>query len=304
MKNISLTDYIKESIQMNESSIPDQALNGSSEDRKKALEKFLKGTYPDYIDKLNELLKDPKTAALLEEAFGGELGDVQLKFSKKNIPAMKLNPTQSEIDLKNSVLFPLCHPECIHNIFKPAVELLIPIVSFNDVFVIDGHHRWSQAFIFNPKCKMVSINFKGNLSATQMLKATQGVIAAWKSKHGEANQGIPSAVATPGFNIFDKNRKEMEGFLDHVFDGEIDMKGVKCDVNKVVEVLGQYIPEVKDRASLTKYICDGAEKLKNDHSPVVGAPNRGLMPQTDKAGAVGGDSAVQTMKEEPVLKVK
>ena len=54
---------------MNESAIPDQVLNGSSEERKKALENFLKGTYPDYIDKLNELLKDPKTAALLEEAF-------------------------------------------------------------------------------------------------------------------------------------------------------------------------------------------------------------------------------------------
>jgi hypothetical protein len=151
---------------------------------------------------------------------------------------------------------------------------------------------------------MVAINFKGNLSATQMLKATQGVIAAWKSKHGEAGQGIPSAVATPGFNIFEKNRKEMEGFLEHVFDGEYDIKGKKCDVDQVIAVLGQYVPEVKDRASLVKYICDGAEKLKNDHSPVVGAPNRGLMPQTDKAGAIGGDSAVQTMKEEPVLKVK
>ena len=304
MKNISLTDYIKESIQMNESSIPDQALSGSSEDRKKALEKFLKGTYPDYIDKLNELLQDPKTAALLEEAFGGELGDVQLKFTKKNIPARKLNPTQSEIDLKNSVLWPLCNPECIHNIFKANVELGIPIVTFNDVFVIDGHHRWSQAFIFNQDCKLVSINFKGNLSAVEMLKATQGVIAAWKSQHGEANQGLPSNTVAPGFNIFDKNRKEMEGFLDHVFDGEIDLKGKKCDVDQVVAVLGQYVPEVTDRASLTKYLCDGAEKLKNNNSPVVGAPNRGLMPQTDKAGAIGNDSAVQKMKDEPVLKVK
>lgn len=304
MKNISLTNYIKESIQLNESMNTDQLLEGTAEEKRKNLEKYLKGTYPDYIDKLNEFLKDPKTAALLEDAFGGELGDVQLRYSKKNIPAVKLNPTQSEIDLKNSVLFPLCYPECIHNIFKSSVELLIPVVTFNDVFVIDGHHRWSQALIFNPSCKMVSINFKGNLSATQMLKATQGAIAAWKSEHGETNSGIPSAVATPGFNIFDKNRKEMEGFLEHVFDGEFDIKGKKCDVDQVVAVLGQYVPEVTDRASLVKYICDGAEKLKNDHSPVVGAPNRGLMPQTDKAGAIGGDSAVQKMKEEPVLKVK
>lgn len=304
MKNISLTDYIKESIQLNESNIPDQALSGTSEERKKALEKFLKGTYPDYIEKLNELLKDPKTAALLEEAFGGELGDVKLRYNKKNIPARKLNPTQSEIDLKNSVLWPLCNPECIHNIFKSSVELGIPIVTYNDVFVIDGHHRWSQAFIFNQSCNLSAINFKGNLSAVEMLKATQGVIAAWKSEHGEAASGIPSATATPGFNIFDKNRKEMEGFLDHVFDGDIDLKGKKCDVDQVVQVLGQYVSEVTDRASLTKYLCDGAEKLKNNNSPVVGAPNRGLMPQTDQAGAIGNDSAVQKLKDGSVIKVK
>lgn len=302
----SFKDYITENVstQICEANIPDQVLSGSSEERKQALEKFLKGSYPDYIEKLNELLKDPKTAALLEEAFGGDLGDINLRYNKKNIHARKLNPTQSEIDLKNSVLWPLCNPECIHNIFKSAVELAIPIVTYNDVFVIDGHHRWSQAFIFNPSCKMVSINFKGDLSAVEMLKATQGVIAAWKSEHGEANSGIPSATATPGFNIFDKNRKEMEGFLDHVFDGEIDLKGRTCNVDQVVAVMNKYVPEVTDRASLTKYLCDGAERLKNNNAPVTGAPNRGLMPQTDQAGALGSDSAVTKLKDGAVIKVK
>ena len=304
MKNISLKDYIVESMTMNESAIPDKELKGSSEDRKEALEKFLKGSYPDYIDKLNELLKDPKTAALLEEAFGGELGDIDLKFNQASIPARRLNPTQSEIDLKNSVLWPLCNPECIHNIFKPSVELGIPIITYNGNFVIDGHHRWSQAFIFNPKCRMKAINFKGDLSAMEMLKATQGVIAAWKSEHGEAHSGVPSQTASPGFNIYDKNRKEMEGFLDHVFDGEIDQKGKKCDVDQVIAVVSQYLPEIKDRASLTKHLCDGAERLKNNNGPVGGAPNRGLMPQTDQAGAISNDSAVQKMKDGSVIKVK
>ena len=302
MSNISLKDFI--SVSINEAVSKTELFNGTQEEKKKNLEKFLKGNYENYIEKLNELLRDPKTAALLEDAFGGELGDVQLKYGKKNISVQQLNPTQSEIDLKNSVLWPLCHPECIKNIFANAVELSIPLVTFNDNFIIDGHHRWSQALVFNPSAKMVCINFRGAMSAPQMLKATQGAIAAYLSAHGENGNGIPSNTVEKGFNIFDKNRKEMEGFLEHVFDGEIDLKGLKCNVDLVVETLGKYVPEVKDRESLVKYLCDNAESLKHDHTPIAGAPNRGLMPQTDRAGAVSDDSAVSRMKDEPVLKVK
>ena len=302
MANISLKDFIKESI--NESLSKSELFEGTPEEKKKNLEKFLKGNYEDYIEKLNELLKDPKTAALLEEAFGGELGDVQLKYGKKNISVQQLNPTQAEIDLKNSVLYPLCHPECIPNFFKSAVELSIPLVTFNDNFIIDGHHRWSQGLCFNPDCKMVCINFRGAMSAPQMLKATQGAIAAYMSSHNKSGEEIPSAVVAKGFNIFDKNRKEMEGFLEHVFNGEITMGPATCNVDAVVQQLGKFVPEVTDKDSLVKYICDNAEALKHDHTPVADAPNRGLMPQTDKAGGMTDDSAVSRMKEEPVLKVK
>lgn len=298
MNKVSLKDYIIESMSRTD------LLTGSKSEKKEKLAQFLKGSYENYIDKLNELLKDPKTAALLEDAFGGSLGDVQLKYSKRNISVKKLNPTQAEIDLKNSVLYPLCHPECIPNFFKSAVELSIPLITFNDTFVIDGHHRWSQGLCFNPSCKMVCINFKGDMSATQMLKAMQGSIAAYMSEKGNNGQDIPSAVVAKGFNIFDKSRNEMEQFLEQVYNGFIAMGNDKCDVDEVVKQLGKYVPEVKDKESLTKYICDNAENLKNDHTPVVGAPNRGLMPQTDKAGAISNDSAVSRIKDDKVLKVK
>ena len=298
MHKISLKDYIIESVSRYD------LFEGSKEQKKKKLAEFLKGSYEDYIDKLNELLKDPKTASLLEDAFGGNLGDVQLKYTKRNISVQQLNPTQAEIDLKNSVLYPLCHPECIPNFFKPAVELSIPLITFNDNFVIDGHHRWSQGLCFNPSCKMVCINFKGAMSAPQMLKATQGAIAAYMSEKQKSGETIPSAVVEKGFNIFDKNRTEMENFLEQVYNGYISMGSDKCDVDEVIAQLSKFVPEVKDKESLTKYICDNAENLKNDHTPVAGAPNRGLMPQTDKAGKISDDSAIARMKDDKVLKIK
>ena len=72
----SLKNYIIEAVKKEE------LFDGDAKTKKGKLADFLKGSYEDYIDKLNELLKDPKTAALLEDAFGGELGDVQLKYSK------------------------------------------------------------------------------------------------------------------------------------------------------------------------------------------------------------------------------
>lgn len=297
---MSLQDFILESMTKY------TEFEGTKKEKIKQLENFLKGSYEDYIDKLNELLKDPKTAALLEDAFGGELGNIKLKYGKKNIPVQQLLPTQSEIDLKNSVLYPLCHPECIKNFFKNAnnLELSIPLITFNEMFIIDGHHRWSQGLCFNPSCKMVSINFKGAMTPTQMLKATQGAIAAYMSKENNTDNGIPSSVVSKGFNIFDKNRAEMEDFLEQVYNGVITMGSDKCNVDTVIAEISQFVPEIKDRKSLSEYICNNAERLKHDHMPVPGAPNRGLMPQTDKAGKLEKNSAIQRMIDDKVLKVK
>ena len=61
---------------------------------------------------------------------------------------------------------------------------------------------------------MVCINFKGAMSAPQMLKATQGAIAAYMSEHGNNGQEIPSAVVAKGFNIFDIPRNTVAGMLN------------------------------------------------------------------------------------------
>ena len=52
----------------------------SNKERRKELEKWLKHKkYDDYVDTLNKMLEDPKAKALLEDGFGGDLGDT--KFS-------------------------------------------------------------------------------------------------------------------------------------------------------------------------------------------------------------------------------
>ena len=68
----------------------------SNKQRRKELEKWLKHkNYDDYVDTLNKMLEDPKSKVLLEDGFGGELGDTKLTFSVKNIPAPKAPNTVS-----------------------------------------------------------------------------------------------------------------------------------------------------------------------------------------------------------------
>ena len=78
----------------------------SNKERRKELEKWLKHKkYDDYVDTLNKMLEDPKAKVLLEDGFGGDLGDTKLNFSVKEITCQNLIPTQSEIDLDKSIKY-------------------------------------------------------------------------------------------------------------------------------------------------------------------------------------------------------
>ena len=161
-------------------------------ERKKELVSYLKNkNYKNYIQTLNDMLKDPKLRALVEDGFGGELGDIQLDFSEQVIDVDKLDPTQNEIGLTQSLDYGLKSTKNFVKYFEPFVEIKHPLVTLNRKYVIDGHHRWSEILCFNPKAKVVCINYDGNITPIEMLKITQGAIAATKGeiesheKHGE-----------------------------------------------------------------------------------------------------------------------
>ena len=155
MKNLNL--YIFESREVSTT---------SNKQRRKELEKWLKHKkYDDYVDTLNKMLEDPKAKTLLEDGFGGELGDTKLTFSVKEIPVSQLMPTQSEIDLDKSLKHALTKKESFEKTFTDPIEINKPIVTFRQNYVIDGHHTWLQAIAINPKGKILSFNYDGDWSA-------------------------------------------------------------------------------------------------------------------------------------------
>lgn len=217
--------------------------------------------YPDYVDRLQEMIKDPKFAAMIKSAFGGDTATVQLSEDKKPIKTSKLLPTQNEIDVEKSLKRGLTHTESIEMYFNEPVELFAPLITYEGNFIIDGHHRWSQVASFNPSAKCTVINFKGDLNAREMLKASQGTIAADTDK-------VPTKPVK-GLNLLKESVSNLKKYIEENITDE------------VVAKLGEYVKKIVDKKSAVKYIINNIKKIQANNTPIDDAGSREHMPQTD-----------------------
>lgn len=291
MKNLNL--YIFESREISTT---------SNKQRRKELEKWLKHKrYDDYVDTLNKMLEDPKAKTLLEDGFGGELGDTKLTFSSKEIPVSQLMPTQSEIDLDKSLKHALINKESFKKTFTDPIEINKPIVTFRQNYVIDGHHTWLQAIAINPKGKILSFNYDGDISPIQMLKAVQGTIAAVKADDNNNNGKLPSSKVD-GPNFFDDsfNEKKIRKYLEENFD------------ESLTNIYCKYLDNCKNKKDIIEYLTERLLDIKSNNYPFESAPSRENMPQVFKGGTDEGDkssalpdkegSAMNKLKDDKFMK--
>lgn len=291
MKNLNL--YIFESREISTT---------SNKQRRKELEKWLKHKrYDDYVDTLNKMLEDPKAKTLLEDGFGGELGDTKLTFSSKEIPVSQLMPTQSEIDLDKSLKHALVNKESFKKTFTDPIEINKPIVTFRQNYVIDGHHTWLQAIAINPKGKILSFNYDGDISPIQMLKAVQGTIAAVKADDNNNNGKLPSSKVD-GPNFFDDSfdEKKIRKYLEDTFD------------ESLTNIYCKYLDSCKNKKDIIDYLTERLLDIKSNNYPFESAPSRENMPQVFKGGTDEGDkssalpdkegSAMNKLKDDKFMK--
>ncbi len=283
----TLYDYIFESRDI---------LTTSNKQRRKELEKWLKHKkYDDYVDTINQMLEDPKAAALLQDGFGGELGDTQLKFSVKEIPVSQLLPTQNAIDLDKSIKRGLQDINNLKMAFTNPILIKWPVITFRENYIIDGHHTWFQAVVFNPTGKILAFNYDGDISPIQMLKAVQGMIASVKVDKNKNNGKLPYGTIS-GPNIYDDS-----------FDKNKIKKYIKENLNKdIIEDISEYIPECTDFNSTVDYITERLLDVKSNNYPENSAPDRNDMPQVFKGGTDENDkkTALPDIKGSAMNKLK
>ena len=274
----------------------------SNKQRRKELEKWLKHKkYDDYVDTLNNMLEDPKAKTLLEDGFGGDLGDTKLSFNIVNVPVSQLIPTQKEIDLDKSLKYALTNEKSFTKTFKSPIEINKPIVTFRQNYIIDGHHTWLQAITLNPNGKMLAFNYDGDISPIQMLKAVQGTIAAVKADDNNNNGKLPSnKVNGPNFFDDDFDRKQIRKYLEDTFD------------DSLIDIYCKYIKNCKDRKDIIKYLEERLLDIKVNNYPFESAPSRDNMPQVFKGGTDKNDkesalpdkegSAMNKLKDDKFMK--
>ena len=284
---ISLNNYIFESREVSTT---------SNKQRRKELEKWLKHkNYEDYVETLNKMLEDPKSAALLEDGFGGILGDTKLKFSVQKITVSQLMPTQKEIDLDKSLKHALVKEESFKKTFSNPIEINKPIVTFRKNYIIDGHHTWLQGIALNPNGKILAFNYDGDISPIQMLKTVQGTIAAVKADDNNNNGKLPSnKVEGPNFFSDKFDRKKIRKYLEDTFNDDL------------IDIYCEYIKECKDRNDIMKYLEERLLDIKANNYPFESAPSRDDMPQVFKGGTDIDDksSALPDKKGSAINKLK
>lgn len=253
----------------------------SNKERREQLEKWLKNKkYSDYVKTLNKMLKDPKAKTLLADGFGGDIGDIEFVFQPRLIRAASLMPTQSEIDIEQSLKHTLTKPELIKKNFTDSIVINdAPIVTFRGNYVIDGHHRWAETAMINPDGKMLCFDYDADISPIQMLKAVQGAIAAALANN-DGKDSLPQSK-TKAQNIYDDRwgAKKITKWID------------KTMTDDSANEFTRFFPKCHEKDDIVKILTDNVVNFKINNRPIEYAPKRSDMPQPTKAGKVPGDKS-------------
>lgn len=234
------------------------------------LSKLKSQSYRAYI---SDLAKLPETDISTKI----DSSEIDIARTETTLAAATLLPTQREIYL--DAVVPRFKVSELPKYFADVVEISAPIVTFNDHFVIDGHHRWLSIALLNPKAQISVVNFSSDsLTPIQFLKLLQGAIVL---EEGELPQAPEKKYK---MDIFHKSNKDIYSYIE---------KEIPLDV--LLYLKKEYKLENSDRA-LT-FIYQNALSIKYNNLPAVGSPSRELMPQTNDSLEV-----LDTVEEDaPVL---
>jgi hypothetical protein len=261
----------KSNLREGSQSIPKKSTNDTvklypEEDK---LREIIKEDYPKFVKDLGDGIKDPKFRNAIRHL--SKLNKVYYK--ELLVPVYRLLPTQNEIDIDASLRFPLSDEKTARTYLKCGINPIIvagkPIVSAgNGKYVIDGHHRWSQVYITNPKCQMSTIDLSNVKHPFNALKSVQLGIAAGVDKLGNEITKIPIETVQ-GKNLFKVTETELKDYV---------VKNIK---ENIVAIFTEFDKKLKTKENIADYFWKNVLLMKKFNSNIAGAPGRGLMPQTD-----------------------
>lgn len=256
------------------SGIPNMINNEEKEDSeekvsgsvyKEELTTLMGKDYKAFVDNLKDNANDPKVLAAIKSGLeDGSKKDDIVKIKDKVIEVDELRPVQNEVDIGKSLYYPMKNIETAEKILKgKEVEIMSPIVTYQERYIIDGHHRWSQIYAVNSNATIKSqdLTMKGARPLT-VLKAVQMSVVATTNK-------LPTEHVE-GTNLLTANEEQVKSYVRNNLSEEL------------IPIYSKY-GAGNNKEEIADYIWKNVKVMQSKSQPIEGAPERGYMPQTDKA---------------------
>lgn len=246
----------------------------------KTVKDMLSLPYPQFVDKLADNADDPKVQAILNmgRKDGIPTDEVIKVDDKALLDVSKLLPTQSQIGLADSIAWlAKNNPEGAAKLIKGDTSAFNDnrILTANGKYILDGHHRWSQVFLFNPNAKIPAIDLSlPGIKETDLLKVIQIAIAATYKK-------LKKKPADAETDIFDDKKMSEEKIKEKL----PQLMGDTAEVSKKAYGL-------KDLEEVYDKVTQNAVELKKRKPK--DAPEREYMPQPSDTAELAGRSKEKT----------
>lgn len=242
------------------------------------LKNILKSDYTTFVQKLGQNINDPK----FKEAIKTAADKDPIKTSDIDAPVKNLKPSQNEIDVDKSLKYPLTDTTSAESLLKGGTVAIAGkkiVTGGGGKFIVDGHHRWSQAYVINPDIKISALDISNITNPIDGLKSTQLGIAADIGK-------VPVA-SVQGSNLLKMGEKELKAYV------------IKTITDEVLEVFKKY-KKGDTKETVADFIWNNVKQMQTNNQPVAGAPKRDIMPQTDDAPQWKDESPVPAAISEEI----
>ena len=228
---------------------------------------FQNSSVEDYVSLLKKYQTDPKVNAALKSGItDGRPDDEKFDVQDASYAAKDLKPTQHELGSEESLKNILTDQYgSLEGFIKGDAKFPDPIITYNGEFVIDGHHRWSQAYAANPEAKIQSINIVGKIDPKDILKAVHTAIA---TDSGETK--TISANLKAG-NLLDFDSDKVKKYVD---------ENLTDKARKVWNENG-----VDSDKEIANKIAQNVDTMISNSKPENWAPSRDSMPQPGVSGS-------------------
>lgn len=249
--------------------------------------------YTPFVKYLKGSITDPRVQAVLSAGLKDrDPTDDVFRFNEGSLPVAGLHPTQKEVDIDKSLVFPLIkNPSSFidYTTGDGPFTLGAPIITFGSQYVIDGHHRWSQLYACNKNASITTVDIQvDDLEPLDVLKAVQMAI-------GVELGGIPTQEVK-GRNLFEMTFSEIQAWIVknvqkgapviNLITNNLGLRTKFKELAKQTQMAEQAdttqleLEFIRTRG-LPAYIWANINMMQQASQPIPGAPARDVMPQTD-----------------------